>query len=467
MANKSNIEKFHSARRFNLSSLIFIAIFAYIIVWAVIGLRTEKITGYQVKKGSLSENRIYTGIAIRDEHIVTTDYAGYVSFFVSEGERTAYNNLVYCIDETGKLSDLTGKDPTVDNSLSNSELNSLRLELQLFSKNFDETVFSTTRSLENKVNNQMTQIQNRKIIENVSSINSSHSNDIIDYIRATKPGIVLYYQDGYESFLPSDITKDDFNTDKYESKLVLNDDLLSRGDFVYKYIFDENWSLVINMTSEELMRIENGSYIEVKFSKNQTTSWARVNVLKEYDGEALVELSFTNSMISFCEDRFVEVELLIEDDAGLKIPVSAIGEEEFYLIDKDYVIKEESTYKVFRQDSEDPESGLYKKVEVNVYKETDDYYYIDKSVLQVNDKLRKIDVAIKGTEAVYIVNAGSLGKLEGVYNINKGYADFRRIEIKYQNDEYAIIDANLSYGIRAYDFIALDAKNVKDKDFVY
>lgn len=467
MANNSNIEKFHNKRGFNLSSLIFIAIFVYIIIWAVMGLRTEKITGYQVKKGSLAENRIYTGIAIRDEYIVTSDYSGYISFFVSEGERTAYNNLVYCIDETGKLSDLTGKDPTIDNSLSNSELNSLRLELQLFSKNFDEKVFVSTRSLENKVSNQMTQIQNRKIIDNVSNINSSHSNDIIDYIRATKPGIVLYYEDGYESYLPSDITKEDFDTSKYSSKLVLNDDLLSAGDFAYKYIFDENWSLVIYMTSEELMRLENGSYIQVKFSKNQTTSWAKVNILKEYEDEALVELSFTNSMVSFCDDRFVEIELLIEDDSGLKIPISAIGEEEFYLVDKDYVIKEDSSYKVFRQDSEDPESGLYKKIEVNVYKETEDYYYIDKSVLQVNDKLRKADVAIKGIDSVFIVSASSLGKLEGVYNINKGYADFRRIEVKYQNDEYAIIDSNLSHGIRAYDFIALDAKNVNDKDFVY
>lgn len=465
MANSSNIEKFYNRKKFNFSSLIFIAIFAYIIIWAVIGLKSEKIVGYQVKKGSLAENRIYTGIAIRDEHVVTTDYSGYVSFFVSEGERTSFNNLVYCIDETGKLSDLTGKDPTVDNSLSNSELNSLRLELQLFSKNFDETVFSSTHSIENKVNNQMTQIQNRKIIENVSNINSSHTNDIIDYIRALKPGIVLYYQDGYESYLPSDITKDDFDLTKYECHQVLNDDLLSKGDFVYKYIFNENWSLVIYMSADELMRLENNSYIEVKFSKNQTTSWAKVNVIREYGDEALVELSFTNSMISFCEDRFVEIELLTEDDSGLKIPVSAIGEEEFFLIDKAYVIKEDSAYKVLREDSDDPESGLYKKVEINIYKETDDYYYVDKSVLKVNDKLRKVDVAIKGAESVYIVSA--VGGLEGVYNINKGYADFRRVEVKYQNDEYAIIDANLSYGIRAYDFIALDAQNINDKDFVY
>ena len=62
---------------------------------------------------------------------------------------------------------------------------------------------------------------------------------------------------------------------------------------------------------------------------------------------------------------------------------------------------------------------------------------------------------------------GKQGTLIGVYNINKGYADFKRIEILYQNDEYAIVKPNAAYGLRAYDYVALDAKIVTDKDFVY
>lgn len=463
--SKDNIEKFKNQFKFNYASLIFLCVLLYIAVWFFLSLRSEKIVGYQVKNGTLAENRIYTGIAIRDEHVVNSDYAGYVSYFVNEGERTAYNNLVYCIDETGKLSDLTGKDPTQDNSLSASELNSLRLDLQLFSKNFDETVFSSVNALDNKINNQLMQIQNRKIIDNISSISSAHSNDIIDYIRAKQPGIVLYYQDGYEEYLPSDITKDDFDQTKYENHIVLNDDLLSQNDFVYKYIFDENWSLVLYIPNSELNRIRDKAYVEVKFSKDQNTSWASLNVLKTYDEDSLVQLSFTNSMVSYCKDRFVEVELLIEDDNGLKIPNSAITEKAFFLINKDYVVNENSAYKVLRKEPGDDGNPIFKKVEINVYKESDTDYYVEETVIKRGDVLHKFDAAVKGTESEFVV--GAEGTLPGVYNINKGYADFKRIEIKYDNEEYTIVDANASFGLRAYDYIALDAKIVNEKDFVY
>ena len=51
--------------------------------------------------------------------------------------------------------------------------------------------------------------------------------------------------------------------------------------------------------------------------------------------------------------------------------------------------------------------------------------------------------------------------LTGVYNMNKGYADFTVITILYQNDEYSIIKSNTRYGLAEYDFIVLDAASVK------
>ena len=47
--------------------------------------------------------------------------------------------------------------------------------------------------------------------------------------------------------------------------------------------------------------------------------------------------------------------------------------------------------------------------------------------------------------------------LIGVYNINKGYAEFRQIKILYQNEEYAIVRPNTTYGLNVYDYIILDS----------
>ena len=57
--------------------------------------------------------------------------------------------------------------------------------------------------------------------------------------------------------------------------------------------------------------------------------------------------------------------------------------------------------------------------------------------------------------------------LTGVYNINKGYADFKEIQILAQNDEYAIVKSNTTYGLSADDRIVLDAETVNDDELIY
>ena len=63
---------------------------------------------------------------------------------------------------------------------------------------------------------------------------------------------------------------------------------------------------------------------------------------------------------------------------------------------------------------------------------------------------------------------GKTGTLKGVYNYNKGYADFKQIEVLYNNEEYSIVKSKTRYGLRVYDYIILDAesydKNLRSKD---
>jgi hypothetical protein len=372
------------------------------------------------------------------------------------------------VDETGKLSDLIGKDPTVDNLLSESELTSLRQEIKLFSKNFDETVFNESKLFETRIDTELAHIENRMIIGDIASLRQTRANDIVSYCRAANPGIVLYYQDGFEDYLASDLTPDDFDEKKYERKVILNDDLIEKENFVYKYVFDENWSVVILVPNDEVQRITSQSYVEVLFSKTQTSSWGAVKLINTYEDYSMVELTFTNSMVSFCKDRFVEVELILEEDKGLKIPKTAIGYESFYMIDKNFVTmgNNSANYGVLRRE---PDGDNVKFVEINIVKEDDDYYYVDPSSLQPSNVLIKPDTAqttLNGTN-MFVVDQMKMAQIMGVYNINKGFADFKQIEILYENDEYAIIKPTAAYGVRAYDFIALDAKTVTDKDFVY
>lgn len=465
MKSGKNKNEFKIAKPANLGIFVFAVIFLYIFISIIISSKQETIRGYQVKNGMLSENRIYNAIALRDEKVVYSTNSGYINYFVNEGERAAYNNLIYCIDESGKLSDVLNKNPNEDTALTEVELNGLKQEIELFVKNFDEENFQSSKQFENRIDSEMTKLSNRRIINDLTAITSSSTNDIIDYCRFADSGVVLFYQDGFEDFLPTDLVPEDFNIENYTCNSILNDDLIKAGDFVYKYVNDENWSLVILVPNSEALRITSLDYVEVKFSETRDTSWGYVHLINSDDNNSIIELKFTNSMISFCKDRFVEIELLLEEDTGLKIPNTSIAEKAFYLIDKDFVTKggNSSDYSVLRREYDDSGS-IIKNVSIDIVKEDDDVYYVDTLSLNYGDILEKPDSPSTDSNTFIV---GRQGTLIGVYNINKGYAEFNRIEILYSNDEYSIVKPNSFYGLRAYDYIALDASIVNELDFVY
>ena len=45
-------------------------------------------------------------------------------------------------------------------------------------------------------------------------------------------------------------------------------------------------------------------------------------------------------------------------------------------------------------------------------------------------------------------------------------ADFKQINILYQNDEYSIVRANTTYGLNVYDYIVLDGSSVSDDQII-
>ena len=102
-------------------------------------------------------------------------------------------------------------------------------------------------------------------------------------------------------------------------------------------------------------------------------------------------------------------------------------------------------------------------IPATIYYSTDEYYYVDMSE---NSPLQAGDYLIRpnSQERYQIGNSASL---EGVYNINKGYAVFKQIEILNSNEEYHTIRKGTSYGLSVYDHIVLDASTVYEGELIY
>ena len=57
--------------------------------------------------------------------------------------------------------------------------------------------------------------------------------------------------------------------------------------------------------------------------------------------------------------------------------------------------------------------------------------------------------------------------LKGVYNINKGYAVFKEVDILCESEEYYIVESGNDYGLSNYDHIALTGADVRENDVVF
>lgn len=463
MANNPNkITKYRRPLNLNIGMLIFATIFVYVVICVIMYFRTDHVVGYSVKEGSLSSNSIYKGIALRKEKIVTSTDAGYVNYFAREGERAAVGNLIYTVDETGRLSDYVQANESGENTLSDADLSEIKTEITAFINGFDRTDFSDVYNFKYNVEGTVLKLANYNMLENVNALNSASSSSLITSCYAQESGIVVYSIDGYEDLTLQDMKAEYFDQDNYEKNHLVNNELIAKGDPVYKLSTAEDWSIVIQTDEETAQQLVDEEYIEVKFLKNQYKAWASVTSYTNDDGDSFVALTFTNSMITFCTDRFIDIELLLEDERGLKIPNSSIVEKEFFIVPKEYVTQggNSGNYGVLLETYNEEGNATTEFVETPIYQETETEYYLDDTVLRAGNYIIKPD----STDKYAISKTGSL---IGVYNINKGYADFKQISILYQNDEYAIVKSNTVYGLNVYDYIVLDASTVNDNEFIY
>jgi hypothetical protein len=447
----------------NIGVVFFAVIAIYILFSVITYLRRDHIIGYEVKEGALSTNNIYDAIAIRSEKIVESDTAGYVNYFATEGGRVAVGNLVYTVDESGQLLDYLKAQGSDEVALSDEDMSELRSQIVDFSSSFDEHEFNTVYDFKLSLDGTVKKLSNNSILKNIQSLNSNSATlQSINYKYSPETGIVIYSIDGLENKKPQDLTAASFDQSAYKKDQLINNSLVKVGDPVYKVCNNEEWSIVIHENdTDKVQELVDQGYIKVRFIKNQDESWGKVSSYTDAEGDSFIVLTFTNSMITFCRDRFLSVELITEDERGLKIPNSSIVNMSFYLVPKEYIIRNnDNTTGVLRNKYDEQGHETTEFVNLDIYNENDTEYFVDTAELRSGDTLIKPD----STERF---NVGKQDSLVGVYNINKGYADFRQIRVLYSNEEYSIVKSNTMYGLNVYDYIVLDAAAVDGGDKKY
>lgn len=457
----AKIKKYRKPLNINIGMVIFAVIFIYVCICISMYFKDNHIKPYEVREGSLSSNNLYTGIILREENVITAAAAGYVNYYAREGQRVAVGNLVYTVDETGRLSDYINSDELGENALTDADLYQLKGEIVDFVHEFSTDNFAAAYDFKYSAKGTVLKLANASLMENIADLNGSDFGGGVNLAYASHTGIVMYWTDGYEELTADAVTKKMLDTKNYEKTQLIGNELVSQGDPVYKICDKEEWSIVIAVDEARAAELEKLGVVKVRFMRNQKESWANITLL--HNGEDIfAQLTFTNSMVTFTDERFLEVELLLHEETGLKIPISSIVEREFFLIPEEYITQSGDTnsYGVLREAVLENGTRTTEYVEVEVYSLVDGEYYIDAGILQSGNHLYKPD-----SQETYTVSKRAT--LIGVYNMNKGYADFRQIEILYKNEEYAIVRSNTAYGLNVYDLIVQDASSVTVDQFIY
>ncbi len=446
-------------RKLSLGKIITVLILIYVIIVVFLYFRSHPIVRYEVVEGSLSSDTIYRAICMRDETVVTVPYSGYVNYLAREGQRVRVGDMVYMVDETGLLNDYLEQASLMENSLTDAELSEFRESIINFTHSYDPLDFDSVYDFKYSLKNTVLKLSNANLLSQLQS--GGTGGDTVQYGYATATGIVTYWVDGYEDLTDDEISREVFDESEYDKNQMLSNTLRATGDTVYKVSTSEDWSIVIPVEEDLAEDLLEEVYVKVRFLKNDREAWGKVAVLHQPDG-TYVKLSFTNSMVSFASERYLDIELLLADETGLKIPVSSIVEKEFFTIDDSYIFTDDDEeYYVIMLVFDDTGNRTSSRqvIDIYSYNSQEGVYYVDDTILSAGDILYTLD-----NQNTFVVK--TRGTLIGVYNINKGFADFKEITILYQNEEYAIVKSNTKYGLRVYDYIALDASTVADDQFI-
>lgn len=454
----TNITVYRKKNHVNIGIIVFGVIFVYLIVLVLLYLTDRHVSAYEVREGSILKDTAYTGLVVRSETIVNAEESGYVNYFATEGSKVGAKTNVYTVSPEKLNFKTNGEEELQD--LTSEEKEALLVKVQSFGENFKDEEFHDIYTLKDHLSSVLESKSNQSRQAQLTDMLETEG-DRLKVHKSAKDGIVIYSADGYEQIALSDITEDMITKQNYEQKKYKDNRKVNAGDPVYKLITDDIWNVVIllnDKTAKEMADIER---VRVRFSKDNETAVASFQIYNTKDAN-LGFLTFDTGMIRYAQERYLDLELILEDESGLKIPKSSVTSKEFYIVPEDYLTQGGNSKSSGVLVDEGKDQAVFHTAEVYYRDNETSMVYLDPAVFEDI----KSPILIKPDSSdTYTLKKKK--KLKGVYNINKGYAVFKQIKILCESEEYYVVEEGNDYGLANYDHIALDSDSVKENDVVF
>ncbi len=450
----------------NIGTFLFSAVLIYLIISIVSYMTKNHVSPYEITEGSIVEDSVYTGVIVRSEKEVKSEQDGYINYYLDDVSKAGAGQHV-CAVSKKTLIDLEDTGDNNTKKLSSAQESVMLSGIQQYVTAYTSDNYARLYDLHNEIDAAYGVNSADYLADQIDSL--AEKGEDIKYVDAPADGLIVYTVDSLDGLTAKDVTTELFEKKKYNEQVNRQNTKIKKNERLFRMITDEKWSILFPLNQEASEKMHDTKMIETRIGNMQSTIWGDFEIVNQ-NGDTFGKLTFSTDMLQFASQRFVTVELVLQNDSGLKIPESAVVERSVYEIPSDFVITDPntgSTAVMLKDESGETiqkQIQIFTKLEKQVESASDQqpktYYYVKKNEL-TNDTVIYRD----NGPGTYTVN--KTVKMKGVYNINKGYASFQYIDIKASNDLYYIVGHNTEYGPSTYDHIALNADKLKENVVVH
>ena len=461
--------------RFNIATIVAIVAVTYIVVRLIMSAMQPAISTYEVTSQKIYETIPTVGLAIRQEKVINTKQQGYLTYYIADGEKIAANSTVYAMDETGAISDKI-KNETQTSNFSDDNYTDIKNQISTYKNTYSDSEFSSLYNFKYSLDNSIMEFTNDTVISQVDSwIANGEGDYTLKQFYAPESGVISYCYDGLENITKDSISERLFKNPENKMKQIRSNKIYDTNVPAYRLITEEDWDLAVSLTDEQYKRLKDEKYVKVKFLKDDLVVTRGVSFM-EKNGIHYAIIPFNKYMERYMDERYLNIEIILKSVEGLKLPKSSLITSELYEIPKDFVVESNEVqsgiaFNLLKQDNNGRKEATIVSPSICYYDNKSGNYYVSKLDFDAGDTLirnaseKEIKAGQYHADDTYTISTTK--KFQGVYTINKGYAQFVVINNLYETDEFCIAQDNTEYGISQYDHIVVDSNSLKEGQVIY
>jgi len=304
--------------------ILLIFIFIYLFFHLLSFFTGHHITVTEVKQGQIVTDNRFRALALRNETLVKAGGTGEAYYFLPDESRVKNGETVLSLDKTGDLISEIQKETSNSFSLSNDQKLRITEMLKGFNDSYSPETFESTYSLKKNASDYLSLVNGEKVKKTLNKSLDKHikAGSVIN-VNSPSSGLVCLSYDNLNGLNEETFKKSSFDESALKTTEVSTGNSLSPDSTAFRLVTDDNWKLVTPISDTLYQSLKNKSTIEVRFDSDGTKVWANMHIIKR-EGVQYLVLEFDDSMDRFSGSRFLDIELLLDNESGLKVPNSSL-----------------------------------------------------------------------------------------------------------------------------------------------